>query len=148
MVMTNQVTAIDALAMVDRAIEALEQANAAGLHLSKTDIINLERDFLDRCAAGGLPTALLERIHVLLQREEARIDAGDRESLNRRAALEDAYARFLAGPDARAHGCVNAAENRPASTSTAICPSYEPPMESPEDAAGARSTNSGAALTS
>jgi hypothetical protein len=81
---------------VDLAIAAIEQARTTGLPPDRTGILDLERFFIGRLQAGDLPIQVAERIYKLLEREEQRLDQGDRADLKRRARLEEAYVEFLA----------------------------------------------------
>jgi hypothetical protein len=103
--------------------------------MSRSDIISLEHDFITRLQAGDVPTPLAERIYHLLMQQDARIDRGELEDLNRRARLEAAYERFLARSDARSvpprrpQSGLGAAENQPASASPAPCPPCVLPVD-------------------
>jgi hypothetical protein len=107
---------------VDLAIKAIAEADAAGVHLDKSDVTSLETDFITHLEAGDLPIPVAEQMFRLLEREAQRLDKDNRENLVRRGRLEEAWEQF-SSPTGAARTSKPPARSRkqPAGTLCAAC---------------------------
>lgn len=122
----------DAMAL---AIEALEQADAHGIHLSKGDVLALESEFIRAREVGSLADEVAEQVYHTLARQEGRIDRGELEDLHRRARLEEAWERWKTGMADSAVGVQDRPKSRlpavetPPARALAPCPPTAPHVD-------------------